>query len=188
MTFVKLRKIIAEELRDSKKFIFSIVILFFTAGIFGFIFSDYLGFINEIIKGVISKVGDLTGIPLILAILFNNLQSALTGLLLGLVFGLFPVFNAIFNGMVVGYVLSKVVQVSGYSQIWKILPHGIFELPAIFIALGLGLRLGTMFFTKSWKKNFSKRIYNACVVFVFVVLPLLIIAAIIEGLLITFLK
>ena len=33
--------------------------------------------------------------------------------------------------------------IEGILVLWRLLPHGIFELPAIFISLGLGLKLGT---------------------------------------------
>ena len=34
------------------------------------------------------------------------------------------------------------------SDLFRLLPHGIFELPAIFISLGLGLRFGMFIFQK----------------------------------------
>jgi stage II sporulation protein M len=188
MSFVRMRKLVSEELRASKNYIIAAILLFLGACLFGFVFSSSLGFIDDIIRNALSKVRDLSGISLIGAIFLNNAQSAFVSMFFGIVFGIFPIFNALFNGMVVGYVLSRVVSETGLSELWRILPHGIFELPAIFIALGLGLRLGTSFFTKSWKKELGKRVYQACLVFLFIVLPLLIIAAIIEGLLITFYK
>ncbi|MEI6731787.1 MAG: stage II sporulation protein M, partial [archaeon] len=70
------------------------------------------------------------------------------------------------------------------SSFWKIVPHGIFELPAIFVSLGLGIKLGAFVFGPERKKEFVRRALASLKVFVYVVLPLLIIAAIIEGMLI----
>jgi stage II sporulation protein M len=86
---------------------------------------------------------------------------------------------------VVGYVYSKAASVGGYGIIWQLLPHGIFELPAIFISLGLGVKLGMFVFEKDKKKAFIERLRKSFFVFLTIVLPLLVIAAIIEGLLIS---
>jgi stage II sporulation protein M len=70
----------------------------------------------------------------------------------------------------------------------NLLPHGIFELPAIFISFGMGLKFGTFLFYKEKMKKFAEFFSNSLRVFVFVILPLLVIAAIIEGSLIFLLK
>ena len=74
----------------------------------------------------------------------------------------------------------------GYFSLWKILPHGIFELPSIIISFALGIKLGMFVFAKNPSKEFKKRFVLGLKTFVFVILPLLVIAAIIEGLLIGF--
>jgi len=38
------------------------------------------------------------------------------------------------------------VGIEGYGILWRLVPHGIFELPAVFISLGLGIKLGTFIF------------------------------------------
>jgi stage II sporulation protein M len=70
----------------------------------------------------------------------------------------------------------------------KLLPHGIFELPAIILALAFGLRTGMFIFSKKPELEFRYRIKNALRVFVFVIVPLLVIAAIIETSLIFLIK
>jgi uncharacterized membrane protein SpoIIM required for sporulation len=61
-------------------------------------------------------------------------------------------------------------------------------LPAIFVSFGLGIKFGTFIFYKEKMKHFGEFFINSLRVFIFVVLPLLIIAAIIEGSLISILK
>jgi stage II sporulation protein M len=78
------------------------------------------------------------------------------------------------------------VQSSGLTSLLNLLPHGIFELPAIFISLGLGLKLGTTWFKKNIAETFRKYFWESLRVFVWIILPLLSVAAIIEGLLIAF--
>ena len=100
---------------------------------------------------------------------------------LGLFIGIFPLMATIQNGYILGFVGKAVVRAEGVLTLWRILPHGIFELPAIFIALGLGLKLGEKVLTR---KKPLKFLVSALKVFLLVIIPLLLIAAIIEGLLI----
>jgi len=69
-----------------------------------------------------------------------------------------------------------------------IFPHGVFELPAVFISLGLGVRFGTFMFSKNALSELKHRFIGSIKVFFFVIMPLLVLAAIIEGVLITFFK
>lgn len=79
-------------------------------------------------------------------IFLNNFMACLTLIGLGVLFG-FPTISIIaLNGLLLGYVITVSSQKVGDS-FWsifltKILPHGVFELPAIFIAAALGLRVG----------------------------------------------
>ena len=91
---------------------------------------------------------------------------------------------AIANGYILGFVSSMSVESAGVASLGKIIPHGIFELPAIFISLGLGLKFGTFAFQKNKAKSFKNYLINSLRVFLLIVIPLLIIAGIIEGTLI----
>ena len=138
-------------------------------------------------REIVSKTEGLGTLDMILFIFNNNVKSAFFGLMFGILFGIFPLINALFNGLVLGYVFKLAWGISGVNDFWRILPHGIFELPAIFISLGLGLKLGMFFFTKNWKKELKYRFYSSLKAFIFVVVPLLVVAAIIEGFLIMWL-
>ena len=102
-------------------------------------------------------------------------------MIFGFLLGIFPVIAAIANGYLLGFVALISVNNGGWFILFKLLPHGIFELPAIFISLGLGLKLGTCIFRKEILKNFNEYFINSLRVFLFIVIPLLLIAGIIEG-------
>jgi uncharacterized membrane protein SpoIIM required for sporulation len=71
---------------------------------------------------------------------------------------------------------------NGIFVLWRLLPHGFFELFAVFISLGMGLKIGGFIFQKK-KINFLRdNFLNSFKVFLFIIIPLLIIAAIIESL------
>jgi len=171
-------------LRESKNYILAVVLIFIGGILFGAIFSSQLGFLDEILKQLVDKVKGLDTFGTVLFILRNNLTSSFYCIVFGVVFGIFPILASFSNGVLLGYVMKLVWFDSGAGEFWKILPHGVFELPAIFISLGLGVRLGMFIFSKKKGKEFMERARNSIILFVCIVIPLLIIAAIIEGLLI----
>jgi|ETNmetMinimDraft_2_1059921.scaffolds.fasta_scaffold72442_2 stage II sporulation protein M len=176
-------------LKESKQFILVGIIVFFTFGFIGFIFPtpEFLsGPLLKFIRDLIAQTEGLGALELMRFILFNNLSSAFFGLFAGILFGVYPLFSSIVNGYVIGFVSKLVSAEQGIASLWRLLPHGIFELPAIFISFGLGLKLGTILLQKDSRKAFREFLKNSLKVFIFVILPLLILAAIIEGIFIAF--
>jgi uncharacterized membrane protein SpoIIM required for sporulation len=171
---------------ENRKYVYTIALIFVVAGIFGFVFSDSFSFLDEVLRDILSKTEGLGTFELILFIFKNNSFSALIGLFFGFALGIVPIVNALTNGALIGYVLERTYELVGIGEFWRLLPHGIFELPAIFIALGMGVRLGRFITAKKGKKvgELKERLRKSALVYLFVVIPLLVIAAIIEGLLI----
>ena len=177
-------------IRVSRNFIYSVIIVFlffFFIGFFikapGILEERILEFIKELLK----KTAGMSQPELTSFIFFNNLQSSFIGMLFGIVLGIFPVLTTLANGYLLGFVAEKTVGKEGIFILWRLFPHGIFELPALFISLGLGLKLGTFIFKKNKLKVLGTYLLKSIKVFFFIVIPLLIIAAIIEGVLIFFL-
>ncbi len=175
-------------LKDSRNYIFLGVGLFLLAGIIAFFVPSMFTFFDPLLKKLYEGIEGLSPIELIWFIFKNNVSSAFSALIFGVVFGIIPVINAVTNGALIGYVFSRVSAQQGLLSFWKLLPHGVFELPAIFISIGLGIKLGMFIFEKDKKKAFVSRVVNSMIIFLVVVIPLLVIAAIIEGLLIAFTK
>jgi len=174
-------------LKDIKKFIFTIIIIFFIFSLIGFFIKTPLQIeeiIIKFIKELIDKTKDMSQPELTSFIFRNNLQSSFFGMIFGVVFGIFPIITIIANGYLLGYVASVAVNAEGILSLWRILPHGIFELPAIFISLGLGLKLGTFIFQKEKIKSLKKNLIKSVKTFILIIIPLLIVAAIIESALI----
>jgi len=171
-------------LRESRNYILVIATIFLAGILLGFSFYSQLSFLDGILDGLIEKIRGLSTPGIILFIMQNNIKSAFYGLLFGAVLGIFPLMNSLSNGVVLGYVMNGVWVNSGIREFWRILPHGIFELPAIFISLSLGLKLGMFIFQKNKLSELSERARNSMIIFVCIVIPLLIVAAVIEGLLI----
>ena len=81
----------------------------------------------------------------IMLIFLNNVERLIM-MYAGIALAVFPVFSMLFNGVLVGFVLrvqQSLGEVSMSELIFKgLAPHGLFELPAIFIAAAYGIRLG----------------------------------------------
>jgi stage II sporulation protein M len=184
MNFKKLKQDAIFYLKDSRKYVYCAALIFLFFVLLGIIFSSKLGFIDEIIRDLVSNVSSLKGLEVGQFIFVNNVTAAFAGLAGGVFFGIFPLINLMSNGLVVGYVFSRVASEVGIFEIWKILPHGIFELPAIFISLGLGIKLGSFMFAHKPFSTLKQRLYYSALVFVLIIVPLLLLAACIEGMLI----
>lgn len=76
------------------------------------------------------------------SIMTNNLSVCFMTFALGITGGLGTLYMMIFNGMLMG-VVGMACHLSGMSlKLWEfVAPHGVLEIPAIFIAGGAGLRI-----------------------------------------------
>ncbi len=178
-------------IKDSRKFIYFIVAIFFLFFLFGFFIPAPEFIYNQIrdfIRELLMKTQDMSQIDMIGFIILNNVQSTFMAIVFGMAFGIFPLVSAVANGYMLGFVSSISVANSGLLSLLKIFPHGIFELPAVFVSLGLGLRTGLFIFQKNKGKAFKNYAINSLKVFLLIVVPLLIIAGIIEGTLIFLLE
>jgi stage II sporulation protein M len=80
-------------------------------------------------------------------IFFNNVSSSLMMMVLGLFFAVFPIFGLLSNGVLLGFIMDKIAA-AGINPLLVfsvgILPHGIFELPAVVFAAAIGIRYGVL--------------------------------------------
>jgi len=136
-------------------------------------------------KGVVEMIG---------LIFLNNLWASFMAMVAGVLLGVFPLFTCIVNGYLLGFVAREAVLMDGIFVMWKILPHGIFELPAVLFSIGIGLRLGAEVVNSGWLMVNGEKgegsvgyVFREGVrFFVFVVFPLLVVAGVVEGILIGF--
>ena len=131
-------------------------------------------------------IADESPTMVLLFIFANNTINSFIAMLLGTFFGIWPVIFIIVNGFFIGVVVFSSVQEYGILVVLSaLLPHGIIELPMIFISASIGLRLGVLAFQKIFKIEekeirFKYELFSAIRFFVTVIVPLLFIAAIIE--------
>ena len=175
-------------LKESLIQIIIIATIFITSIFLGFFSANLLSqIISPLLRQIINQTIDLDTTELIFFILQNNLQTSFFGFISGIFLGIFPILTTLINGVVIGYVIERATQLSSFLEIINtFIPHGIFEIPAVIISLALGLKFTGFILAKPGHKikELKRRFYNSINIFLFIILPLLIIAAIIEGLLI----
>ncbi len=169
-------------------FVFSLGIFVFTF-LIGFTFPIFFKKeILNLLKILITNIKGKNTFELISYIFLNNLKASFMAIILGIFFGVFPLITCIANGYLLGFVARKAVETGGILMMWKIFPHGIFELPAVLFSIGIGLRIGLSSITGQIWNNEEQGVKHIFIeglrFFVFVVFPLLVIAATIEGTLI----
>lgn len=169
-------------------FLFSLI-LFLIIAILGSIFPIFFEEqITKLIEELIKLTSEMNTLELISFIIFNNMKSAFFAMILGIFLGIVPVGVIVVNAYVLGFVANKTVASENILVLWRLLPHGILEIPAVLLSTALGLKLG-FFFLNYHGPNKTKTFFNllktSLKAFLLIIIPLLVIAGIIEGLLIS---
>lgn len=118
------------------------------------------------------------------AIMTNNIAVALAACATGMFAGLGTVYMMLFNGMLIGVVGSACHRAGMSVDLWSfVTPHGVLELPAIFIAGGAGLLLasGILFPGTLPRRDALADAGGRAIRLLLGVVPLLVIAGIVEG-------
>lgn len=139
---------------ESKIYFFVAIVLFLITIIIGFVFPVFfVDYIIKVIEQLALQTEKMNFIQLFIFIFSNNLKTAFIGVFSGILVGIIPLVILLFNGYVLGFVGNKVVASSGFLVLWRLLPHGVFEIPALILSLGLGLRLGMFLLSAKEKKK-----------------------------------
>ena len=118
------------------------------------------------------------------AIMTNNIAVSLAACATGMLAGIGPAVMMLFNGLLIGVVGSACARAGMGVALWSfVAPHGVLELPAIFIAGGAGLLLGKgMLFPGTLPRRDSiAEAGRDAVRLLLGVLPVLVVAGVIEG-------
>ncbi len=117
-------------------------------------------------------------------IMINNIKVSFTVIAGGITAGILTVFVLFFNGLLIGAVGALVGQNNLAYPFWAfVLPHGSLELPAIFFAGGAGLLIArALLFPGKYRRQDALKYYGfQAAQLVFGIVPMLVIAGIIEG-------
>ena len=163
--------------------------LFSLSYLVGFVFPYF--YRAEIFAMLGELVGQIEGkgsLELAGFIFLNNMKVSLLAILLGIGIALFPIIATVTNGYLIGFVSREAAVAEGLVVLWRLFPHGIFEIPAVLFSIGIGIKIGSDMITR--KGDFMSRLKRnyreGLRLYVFFIFPLLLLAGIIEGLLIFF--
>ena len=214
-----------KDLKNIKSYFWFSFLLFFLIALIGLMFPIFFEEeILNIIRELINKTEGLGVFGLTRFIICNNIQSAFIGMFFGIFLGIIPLGVLVINSYILGFVANKSIAVAGFPILWRLVPHGILEIPAILISLAMGIKIGfslmynclkhygrniphiaiiliiflsTLFFpisfpiymiitlmNKKLKYKFLENLIMASRIFIFIIIPLLVVAGIIEGILI----
>ncbi len=177
-------------LKSSKKYIFFAAVLFFISFFLGILFvkiypslaADSL----EELAGAFSFLFDLNPLQMGVFIFLNNTIKAFLFMSLGILLAIPTLIFIIVNGWVLGFVVALIYPEIGIGGLFKgLFFHGIFEISALLIASGIGIFLGVE--SVKAKKNIiliKEKLLSAMTLFLYIIIPLLFIAALIETLII----
>ncbi|MGZ8463454.1 MAG: stage II sporulation protein M [Candidatus Deferrimicrobiaceae bacterium] len=145
----------------------------------------------DVFKGVVGNYRGLAGGMLFFNILVQNVMATIFVVISGVVAGVIPTFAISSNGFGLGVLYRQASEASGFpAAALKVLPYGVFEIPALLIAASYGLWLGVLAVRRMRGKESTLlrfHIEHAFRRYFAVVFPLLIVAAAIETALILWL-
>lgn len=117
-------------------------------------------------------------------ILVNNIRVAILGFAAGIAFGVGTLVVLTFNAVYLGVIAGAFVAAGRGTPFWSlVLPHGLLELTAIFIACGAGFRMGWALVAPGDRRR-SEALTAAAAQAVLVIIgvvPAFIVAGLIEG-------
>jgi stage II sporulation protein M len=163
----------------------------FALTIFLYIFSFFMGYIMgdqispEILEGIFSNIPDpssSTNFEFFTALVVNNIVASFLLMILGLFLGIPSLLGIIVNGFLVGWVSYIGANKFGFAFVFLTLaPHGIIEIPTISLSAAIGVGLGYKIINRIRNEKGVRAYLLDSIKFFFMrIIPLLIVAAIIE--------
>lgn len=182
-------------LLEQWKFILIAMLLFMFGGVASFIsvLNDPLHLYGVLPADVAQSVNpdqlganhdSIDGALMSTEIMTNNIQVAFLAFASGITFGILTVYLMVYNGIMIGALAALFWHYDKTYEFWAyIVPHGVIELTAIFIAGGAGLLMGyKLFVPGKYSRAYQlKQQAKRSVQLLLGTIPLFIIAGIIEG-------
>ena len=180
---------VSNDLISMRSLIGASMAVFAVGGIVGAVSAaQYSDQIEKVFQEVERFLGGIARLPawgMVAVIFANNLVKAAAALFGGIVAGIGTVYFLFVNGFILGALWYDLASEYPYALVaGSIAPHGIFELFAIFVAGGGGLRLGraavSRIVRRSRAQSLRQEIQQAARIFLFFIAPFLLIAAAVE--------
>lgn len=143
------------------------------------------GYFEDTLANFVKMFTGMSRIQLAAAIFLNNALKTLIAILLGSLVGLVPMIFLLANGVALGIAWTLSSGARGpWLSLLSLLPHGILELPAVFLGTSIGLMIGLAAFkrlTRRSETTLGSELALALRYFCSVIVPLLFAAALVEA-------
>ena len=178
------RKLFSESLTTihaAKYCILIALIIYICASATGWLYPGNFPFLREQGKELAQRFMAMNAFAFISKVFVRNLIAVyLTTCIISL-WGFFPALAAILNGLFLGWAIAYASPASYSGIAIMLVPHGVFEWPAVIIGWGVGMWKGLGYRFSSKGLTYKERFKKANIVYFTVILPLLFVAAVIEG-------
>ena len=172
---------------DLRLYILAVMIIFAMFYVVGYAAATSLpqvsGSVVSNFKSEVSPLKELSPVALMLGIFVNNAVKCLLAIVLGLAFGIAPAVFILINGLMLGFVVGETLPHTSLLYILVgMVPHGVIEMPMVFISSAIGLKLGVLALKTLMgkKEGMSDKVKDAILVYIVWIFPLLFLAAFIE--------
>ena len=178
------RKLFSESLTTihaAKYCILIALIIYICASATGRLYSGSLPLLKEQGKELAERFMAMNAFSFIsIVFIKNSIAIYITTCIISL-WGFFPALAAIVNGLFLGWAIAYASPASYSGIAIMLVPHGVFEWPAVIIGWGVGMWKGLGYRFSSKGLTYKERFKKANIVYFTVILPLLFVAAVIEG-------
>jgi stage II sporulation protein M len=148
-------------------------------------FPDLGDYFKETIAAFVKTFAGLPRLQLAGAIFVNNAAKTLLAILLGALLGIVPGFFLLANGVALGIAWSLSASARGaWLSLLSLLPHGVLELPAVFLGTSIGMLIGVEALkqlTGKSEAHIGAELASGLRFFCTVIVPLLFVAALVEA-------
>ncbi len=179
--------VLREYLYALRFYLLFVCILFGGAVVFGYmgflseVFNESLAWLEQLSEGIedytLLYPSWLIFLAFFVVIFLNNAFTCFLNIITGPLIGIFPLFSAVINGGLLGWLAHE----EGLFVFLAIVPHGMFELPAYFLSVAIGLKLAREVLKPKVGRQLRIKLGESLRVYLRLIVPLLIIAAIIES-------
>jgi len=131
----------------------------------------------------VAPVVEMGPLGILAFVIVNNVIKALIVIVSGVLLGMPALLFIAVNGMTIGSLAGVIGAKAGYAVVVVgLLPHGIIELPALVLATALGFSLGkeALLWMLRRESHLKVQFRSALSIYAKVVLPVLVVAAIVE--------
>jgi stage II sporulation protein M len=148
-------------------------------------FPELGDYFKETIAAFVKTFAGMPRLKLAGAIFVNNAAKTLLAILLGTLLGIVPGFFLLANGVALGVAWSLSASVRGaWLSLLSLLPHGVLELPAVFLGTSIGMLIGVEALKQLAGKpeaRIGAELTSGLRFFCTVIVPLLFVAALVEA-------